>query len=91
MSKAIKINSLKFDDKNFNKGTEYGDHLLTKSIEKFGFREGATLDKNNVLIGGNKRVAKAGEKGFEDVVIIDADPTKVYALKYSDVEFESEM
>jgi len=25
MSKAIKINSLKFDDKNFNKGTEYGD------------------------------------------------------------------
>lgn len=89
MSKAIKINSLKFDDKNFNKGTEYGDQLLTKSIEKFGFREGATLDKNNVLIGGNKRVAKAGEKGFEDVVIIDADPTKVYALKYSDVDINT--
>ena len=84
-----KITDLKFDPKNFNTGTQQGNALLEKSIQKFGFREGATLDKNNVLIGGNKRTAKAGELGFEDVVIIDADPTKVYALKYNDIDIDT--
>ena len=41
MSKITKakISDLKFDNKNFNKGTQFGDKLLEKSISKFGFRE----------------------------------------------------
>ena len=81
-----KITDLKFDDKNFNIGSQQGNALLEKSIQKFGFREAATVDKNGVLIGGNKRTAKAGELGFEDVEIIKADPKKVYALQYDDID-----
>jgi len=35
MSKA-KITDLVFDDKNFNKGTQYGKSLMEKSLSKFG-------------------------------------------------------
>ena len=84
-----KISDLKFDDKNFNIGSQQGNTLLEKSIQKFGFREAATVDKNGVLIGGNKRTAKAGELGFEDVEIIKADPKKVYALQYDDIDIDT--
>lgn len=84
-----KITDLHFDTKNFNTGTQQGNALLEKSIQKFGFREAATIDKNGVLIGGNKRTAKAGELGFEDVEIIQADPKKVYALQYSDIDIDT--
>lgn len=81
-----KISELKFDKNNSNKGTQYGDSLLTKSIQQFGFREAATLDKNGVLIGGNKRIAKAGELGFENIEVIKGDPKKAYAIQYMDVD-----
>ena len=84
-----KIADLKFDHCNFNKGSEYGNSLLEKSIQKFGFREAATLDKNGVLVGGNKRTAKAGELGFEDVEIIKGDPKKVYCIQYDDIDMDT--
>src|SRR5690349_21180276 len=86
---AEKITALKFDKKNFNKGSEKGNRLLEKSLQKFGFREAATLDKNGVLIGGNKRTAKAGEIGLEEVEIIKADPNKVYALQFDDIDIDT--
>lgn len=84
-----KITDLHFDTKNFNKGSQKGNALLEKSLQKFGFREAATLDKNGVLIGGNKRTAKAGEIGMEEVEIIKADPSKVYALQYDDIDIDT--
>ena len=91
MSKITKakISDLKFDNKNFNKGTQFGDSLLDKSISKFGFREAGVLDRNGRLIGGNKRTAKAGERGLEDVEIIKADPNKIYALQFDDIDLDS--
>ena len=84
-----KITDLKFDTNNFNKGNQCGDSLLEKSIQRFGFREAATLDKNGVLVGGNKRTAKAGELGFEEVEIIKGDPKKVYCIQYDDIDMET--
>lgn len=91
MSKITKakISDLKFDNKNFNKGTQFGDSLLDKSISKFGFREAGVLDRNGRLIGGNKRTAKAGEQGLEDVEIIKADPNKIYALQFDDIDLDT--
>lgn len=84
-----KLTEIKFDELNFNKGSVKGNALLEKSLQKFGFREAATLDKNGVLIGGNKRTAKAGEIGMEEVEIIKADPSKVYALQYDDIDIDT--
>ncbi len=40
-----KITDLKFDDKNFNKGTQYGKSLMEKSLSKFGAGRSILIDK----------------------------------------------
>ena len=35
------------DNKNFNKHTEYGMHILEESIRKFGLGRSILIDKNN--------------------------------------------
>jgi hypothetical protein len=54
MAKTLKIKDLIPDDKNFNKGTEFGNSLIEKSFRKFGAGRSILLDKNNRIIAGNK-------------------------------------
>lgn len=84
-----KITDLQFDERNFNKGSEKGNRLLEKSIQKFGFREAAVLDKNGAIVGGNKRIGKAGEVGFEEVQIFKGDPTKAIAIQFDDIDLDT--
>lgn len=86
----MNINELVFDKKNYNKGTEQGDKLLEKSITKFGFRQAAIVDKNGNIVAGNKRIAKAGELGIEDVNIVKGDPNKITAIQYDDFDLEND-
>ena len=59
MTKIIETNieSLVPDNKNFNKGTEYGDRLMDESLRKFGLARSIVIDKNNRIIAGNQLVA----------------------------------
>lgn len=43
----MKIDELKFDDKNFNKHTEYGMSLLEKSLRENGAGRSILIDKDN--------------------------------------------
>jgi hypothetical protein len=43
----MKIAELIPDDKNFNKGTEFGNSLIEKSLRKFGAGRSILLDKNS--------------------------------------------
>lgn len=54
--KKKKISDLHFDNKNINKGSEFGTALLEKSIRETGLGRSVLVDKNNVLIAGNKTV-----------------------------------
>ena len=60
MTKIIETNieSLVPDNKNFNKGTEYGDRLMDESLRKFGLARSIVIDKNNRIIVGNKTAEK---------------------------------
>ena len=62
-----KIKELIQDDKNFNKGTEFGNSLIEKSFRKFGAGRSILIDKNNRIIAGNKSVENAMSIGIEDV------------------------
>ena len=55
MAKVIETNieSLVPDNKNFNKGTEYGDRLMDESLRRFGLGRSILIDKNNRIIAGN--------------------------------------
>ena len=91
MAKVIETNieSLVPDNKNFNKGTEYGQHLIEESLRKFGAGRSILLDKNNRIIAGNKTTENCANVGLDDVIIVETDGTKLVAVKRTDIDLDS--
>ena len=87
--KEAKISDLVFDDKNFNKHTEYGMSLIEKSIRNNGVGRSILIDKNNRIIAGNGVTEIAGQIGLEDVQIVETDGTKIIAVKRTDIDLDS--
>lgn len=91
MTKIIETNieSLVPDNKNFNKGTEYGDRLMDESLRKFGLARSIVVDKNNRIIAGNKTAEKAADIGFTDVLVVEVDGNQLVAVKRKDIDLDS--
>lgn len=84
------IKDLKFDDKNFNKHTEFGMSLLEKSLRENGAGRSILLDKDNNIIAGNGIVEAAGQIGLEKVKIIEVRGDEIVAVKRTDIELDSD-
>lgn len=91
MTKIIETNVDKLipDDKNFNKGTEYGQHLIEESLRKFGAGRSILLDKNNRIIAGNKTVENAAIIGIDNVIIVETDGNQIVAVKRKDIDLDT--
>lgn len=91
MTKIIETNieSIVPDNKNFNKGTEYGDRLIDESLRKFGLARSIVIDKNNRIIAGNKTAEKAADIGFTDVLVVEVDGNQLVAVKRKDIDLDS--
>lgn len=91
MAKIIesKIDKLVPDNRNFNKGTEYGQHLIEKSLREFGAGRSILIDKNNRVIGGNKTLENAATIGLEDVLIVETTGKQIVAVKRTDIDLDS--
>ena len=87
--KEAKISDLVFDNKNFNKHTEYGMSLIEKSIRNNGAGRSILIDKNNRIIAGNGVTEIAGQIGLDDVQIVETDGTKIIAVKRTDIDLDS--
>lgn len=83
------IKDLKFDDKNFNKHTEFGMSLLEKSLRQNGAGRSILLDKDNNIIAGNGIVEAAGSVGLEKVKIVEAKGDEIIAVKRTDISLDS--
>lgn len=84
-----KIDELKFDDKNFNKHTEYGMSLLEKSLRENGAGRSILIDKDNNIIAGNGIVEAAGQIGIDKVKVIETDGDEIIAVKRTDISLNS--
>ena len=91
MAKVIEtsIEQLIPDNKNFNKGTEYGQHLIEESLRKFGAGRSILLDKNNRIIAGNKTIENAVNVGLDNVIIVETDGNQIVAVKRKDIDLDS--
>lgn len=83
------IDTLIPDNKNFNKGTEFGEHLMDKSLREFGLGRSILIDKNNRIIAGNKTAEKAADIGFDNVIIVETDGNSLVAVKRKDIDLDS--
>lgn len=84
-----KISDLKFDDKNFNKHSEYGMSLLEKSLRENGAGRSILIDKDNNIIAGNGIVESAGQIGLENVKIVETTGDEIIAVKRTDLTLDS--
>lgn len=84
------IKDLRFDDKNFNKHTEYGMSLLEKSLRENGAGRSILIDKDNNIIAGNGIVEAAGSVGLEKVKIVETSGDEIIAVKRTDIALDSE-
>lgn len=91
MAKIIetRIESLTPDDKNFNKHSEYGMHLLDKSLRQFGAGRSILIDKNNRIIAGNGIVEAAAAIDLDDVIVIETNGNQLVAVKRTDIDLDS--
>lgn len=87
---TTKIDQLIPDDLNANKHTEFGTHLLEKSISSFGLGRSILIDKNNRIIAGNGVAETAGQLGLDNVIIIETDGKKLIAVKRTDLDLDDQ-
>ncbi|MBQ3306406.1 hypothetical protein IJH02_03165 [Candidatus Saccharibacteria bacterium] len=83
------IKDLKFDNKNFNKHTEFGMSLLEKSLRENGAGRSILLDRDNNIIAGNGVVEAAGQIGLDKVKIVEAKGDEIIAVKRTDISLNS--
>ena len=87
--KDAKLKDLVFDNKNFNKHTEFGMSLIEKSLRNNGAGRSILIDKNNRIIAGNGVTEVAGQIGLDDVQIVETDGTKIIAVKRTDIDLDT--
>ena len=84
------IKELKFDKNNFNKHTEFGMSLLSKSLQELGAGRSILIDKDNNIIAGNGIVEAAGQVGLENVKIVETTGDEIVAVKRTDLSLNSD-
>lgn len=87
----VKISDLTPDNKNYNKGSEFGNSLIEKSLRKFGAGRSILLDKNNRIIAGNKTIENAASIGLDDVIIVETTGNQIVAVKRTDIDLDSKV
>lgn len=77
------------DNRNINKGSEYGNKLLGQSLSKLGAGRSILIDKNNRVIAGNKTLEQFSALGMEDIQIVETDGKRLIAVKRTDIDIDS--
>jgi hypothetical protein len=74
------------DIKNANKGSERGQHLIEESLRQYGAGRSILIDKNGVIMAGNKTAENFGAIGLDDVIVVQTDGTKLVAVQRTDLD-----
>lgn len=86
MSDTKRIKDLTPDGKNFNKGTYRGSVLLSQSLGVFGAGRSILVDRNNVIIAGNKTAKAAMENGIQEVEVVETKGDVLVAVRRNDID-----
>ncbi|CCH54472.1 hypothetical protein BN8_03646 [Fibrisoma limi BUZ 3] len=84
-----KLDDLSFDRRNANKGSEYGNHLLRKSIQELGVGRGIVAAADGTIIGGNHVVETLSDLGIENVVFVPSDGKTLVVTQRMDIQPDS--
>lgn len=80
------LSDLTPDPDNANRGTERGKALLAESLAQLGAGRSILIDRNGVIIAGNKTAAEAQALGMQEVLIVQTDGSQIVAVQRMDLE-----
>lgn len=83
------IEDLTPDPDNVNVGTERGLAMLEDSLRKYGAGRSIVVDKDGVVIAGNKTLERAADLGFP-VRVIKTDGKELVVVQREDLDLDSE-
>jgi hypothetical protein len=86
----VDITDLKQDPDNLNLGTERGLALLEWSLGQFGIGRGVLIDKNGMLIAGNKTFQEAATLGFRSVLVVPTMGNELVAVQRLDLDLSDD-
>lgn len=78
------------DPHNANKGTERGVYMVEESLSKTGAGRSIVVDKNGVVIAGNKTQQAAADLGLDEVIEVETDGNQVVVVKRTDMDLANE-
>lgn len=81
-----KISEFTQDPSNANQGTERGLRVLDDSIAETGLGRSVVVDKNDILIAGNKTTERAVDRGFVDAIVVETTGDKLVIVKRTDLD-----
>lgn len=86
-----KISDLVPDANNYNKGTEFGQGLIEKSIRKNGLGRSLLIDRNGKVIAGNKTLEATVASGFDEdkIRVIKTDGTELIVVQRTDLDLDT--
>lgn len=87
--KIEKLEDLTPDGNNYNRHTEFGQHLLEESLRKFGAGRSILVDRNGNIIAGNGVTETAAAIGLEDVEVVQTDGKKLVVVQRTDLDLDS--
>lgn len=76
-------------NKPLNKGCQYGVDLLSQSISELGLARSIVVDKNNVIINGDKVYQVAKQLGIKKAAIIETTGDTLVIVKRIDIDATS--
>ena len=76
---------IKHDPRNARKHNPRNVGLIESSIQRDGFGRSILLANDGTIIAGNATIDAAASAGFDDVIVVESDGTKVIAVKRTDV------
>lgn len=84
-----KITDYTPDPANANRGTQRGVYMVEESLQQTGAGRSIVVDRNGVIIAGNKTQQAALDSGIVEVVEVETDGNQLVVVKRNDLDLSN--
>lgn len=85
----MSISEIKTQEETMNTGSKYGQKLLNRSIKQLGLTRGIVVDKNNVVLCGDKVLKETKKLGINKIHVIETTGDTLVVVKRTDIDAKS--
>jgi DNA methylase len=86
----MKLSDFAQDPKNANAGTDRGRALVEHSLRTYGAGRSILVDKDGVIVAGNKTAAAAAAIGLDDAIVVETTGDRLVVVKRTDLDLDSD-